>query len=134
MSKNLIIENTEARLIELPRALIGDKDPDYGYETRLPPGENNVPGAVWAKLLKTSQTIRSYVHLGYLVDKGEGEAKPLTDGLRNVNVTEAKKQIAKCDNVKILKTWGDKDERKTVKAAISSKIASLIQAVPGEVE
>ncbi len=130
MSKNLVIKNTEARLIELPKVEFKD-EVDRDYNPRLIPGENNVPEAVWVECLK-SETIKMYVAMEYLKCKGQGKAKSLAVGLVNLNVSEAKKQIAKCDVIKVLQEWSGKDERKTVQNAIKSKIKSLIASAGSE--
>ena len=115
---NIVIDNTEARLIELPcvapkvatgkevtqeavldtnGAMISPTvymEPgtliEEGYDLQqLKPGQNDVDSAYWDRI-RTNKGVKILIASGYLVDMGEGSAVTLVSDLDTVDVGTAK--------------------------------------------
>lgn len=123
-AKNLVIENTEARLVTLPAVV--STDPRVAKGMELAPGENDVPAWYWEKCLKV-QAVKIWEASGVLKNKGEGKAKPLMLGLDSLDRQDAFIKVAKCNEVRILKDWMEKSEKSEYKDMCKDRINELIK-------
>ena len=123
VDQQIIIENATARGIELPK---GDYDGDGRLDRKtLIPGENNISSSAWEKC-KKNPAVKLYIAAGHLKNRGPGKAKSLAVGLDALTLAQAKDQIARCDEVKILKDWRGKTDKPRYKDLCEKRIKEII--------
>lgn len=139
MGKNLVIVNTEPRLVELPDVLVkldkrGDKVIRPGYTgQKLLPGENDVGADYW-DLIKGNPGVKILLACKTLVNNGEGEAKSILAGLDNLAPDVALRHIGKCENVKVLNEWKSGTESLQLRKHIEERVLELVHGQTGESE
>jgi len=124
--ETIVIVNKRASLVQLPGELSPTGEVKHnGHD--LMPGENDVPKSYWDKV-KSHKVVKMYLNsaVGILQEKGTGKAKRYADGLDSLEKHEAIRQIAKCDQVQILKDWKDGTNQKTLKTACTKRIKLLM--------
>lgn len=123
---NLVIVNKRPSLVTLP-SVTNTTDARLQAGLQLLPGENDVPEWYWKKCLKV-KAVKIWVAAKILINKGEGVAKALFKGLDSLPDNEAAKQIARCDEVTILKDWKDKSESRELQKLCTDKINEIVKA------
>lgn len=124
-SKNLVIEVTEPRGVDLAPAPLDGATPEEMVGLKLLPGENNITEVAW-RHNKKIKAIKIWIAAGILVDRGLGEARSLGTGLDGLTVKDATAKIASCDNTQLLNDWKEKTESKAIKKLITSQINVLV--------
>ena len=134
---NLVIKNTRPTLITLPAVMPTlDADGelvDEGFVGMpLLPGENDVPEAYWAKVVK-NPSIRIWVACEYLVNKGEGRASTMLASLDKLQGDVAKRHIGNCTNMQVLSDWNANTESRVLRKLIEERKLELIAKADGSV-
>lgn len=132
MSKKstLVIENNRAALIELPGEL-NDQNIPIREGFKLMPGENDVPKEEWERI-KNHKMVKEYCDLDYIVEKGTGKARKLSDGLNALEKHEAIMQIARCDSPRILNDWSEKTTDPGLKKRCSERALEITRSKMGD--
>lgn len=131
-SKNLIIEVTEPRAVELPEWTVPGTD--VVLATKLVPGENNVDERYW-KFATKNPGVKIWLAAGVLKNKGEGEANELAAmGLDGVTVKEAQDKIASVKSLAILNQWKSTSTKKGILTALDNRIREIIKEQDGGAE
>jgi len=134
---NLVIRNTEPRLVELPAippvvTKAGKVTREGFVAFRLKPGENDVPSEYWELVVK-HKAVKIWLACKTLVNEGEGTAKSLVNNLDALGPEAALKHIGNCENVSVLNDWKAGTQTLGYKRAIDERIAELIAGQTGEV-
>ncbi len=107
------------------------------FSITLLPGENDVDGEAWRKLVEgyvdaegkerpANPGVKMYVDLGHIVVKsGADRARPITDRLSTISPSQARMWIDKEENESQLLTWAQNETRKEVADAINARIESM---------
>ncbi len=156
---NIVILNTEARLIELPavatkvatgKEVVKDAVLDAegvmvtptkymkigtliaeGHEPQqLSPGQNDVDDAYW-EVIRHNKGVKILLAVGYLVNKGEGKAETLVADIETVDVSTAKRMITECSNIGVLTKWADSTDNRGLLVLIKERKAELISKADG---
>ena len=159
---NIVINNTEPRLIELPsvaprvatgkeiekEAVLDAKGvmvtPTHftqpgtllkpGYDLQqLSPGENDVDAGYWA-VISQMKPVKMLIAVGYLENLGEGTATTLVADLDKVDVSTAKLMISECPNIAVLTQWADGTDNRGLLKLIGERKAELIDKADGQVK
>lgn len=158
---NIVILNTEARLIELPtiapRVATGKEvvkdavldangvmvtateymEPgaliETGYDLRkLSPGQNDVDSDYWARVCK-NPGVKILLAAGWLVNKGEGAAEQLVPDIDSMDLVGAKQMILDSDQMSALTAWAASTENLGLKKLIGERKAELVGSADGRV-
>lgn len=111
----VVIELKQARVFHLPKG------------GRLLPGQNNIDAQAWAKD-KKNKTVKQWLELELLVDKGEGEAVPLADDIGRVQPGKARLWIEHTDDLALLLKWRHNETRDAVRQYIDARIETVKNA------
>lgn len=159
---NIIINNTEPRLIELPsvapkvatgKEIVKDAVLDSkgvmvqptqymepgtllsdGYDLKqLLPGENDVDSDYWAIVCK-NKGVKIMLAAGYLENHGEGKAASLVADIDKVDVGTAKKMILECANIGVLTRWAEGTDNRGLRKLIGERKDELIDQADGRVK
>ena len=132
---NLVIRNTEPRLVELPsvQPKVDGKgkvleDGYTGY--RLAPGENDVPSGYWERITH-HKGVKMLLACKTLVNEGEGKARSLVNNLDELSPDTALKHVGNCENVAVLNDWKAGTQTLGYRQAIDERIAELIAGQTG---
>jgi hypothetical protein len=133
---NLVIRNTEPRLVELPSVepIVDDEGNvtrDGYIPYRLVPGENDVPKAYW-DIVKSNPAVKLYLATGTLVNAGEGKAASLVNNLDSLPPNVALKHIGNCENIAVLNDWKAGTTQLGYKKAIEERIAEIVAGQTGD--
>ncbi len=132
--KNLVIENTEPRLVELPPiapTVKNGKVTKAGFSShKLLPGENNVPEEYWKTLVK-NPGVKILLACKTLRNKGEGVATSILAGLDKLAPDVAQRHIGNCENVQVLNDWKRNTESVPLRRAIEERVLELVAGVDG---
>lgn len=123
MSDNIVVVNTKPRMVVL------STDP----LVKLAPGENDVPKDFLDRLIKSSDTVKSWFYgpkgvkfLG--IKKGAKKADPIIERLDSMNAAKAIELIKGTTSADLLGKWARKESRARVNAAIKRRQQELDKA------
>ncbi|MDP6424352.1 MAG: hypothetical protein QGG14_06385 [Planctomycetota bacterium] len=131
-----MIVNNQPRLVELPPVLpVLDDDGEVVEEGftayRLAPGENEVPEACWAKVVK-NKAVKIWLAAGVIANTGEGTAKQLVNNLDAISQADALRHIANAENTALLNDWKRGTESLGLRTAIDERLAELVASQTGD--
>lgn len=156
---NIVIKNTEPRLVQLPpvapkvatgKEILKDAvmdakgvmvtPPQYmdpgtliaeGYDLQqLTPGENDVDYGYW-KHMCMHRGVKRLIAVGTLVNMGEGKAASLVADLDKVDMATAKRMITECTNIGMLTKWAEATEKRGLHTLITERKGELIANADG---
>ena len=129
---NLVIENTEPRLVELPD--VEPKGDNAGYTAyKLSPGENDVPSEYWDAIV-SNPGVKICLAVGTIKNNGEGKATSILADLSKIPQQAALRHIGRCDKVALLTQWARGTEGRGLLKAIEERKLELIASQDGAFE
>ena len=121
-----------ANILMFPAITIGEgKDAIALPEIRLTPGVNSIPRAQWEGLQKHppfAMALRYYQDQpGVLVVRQPpaGQSADADLSIKNFSIPEATQLIQDTNDVKLLQSWQDEDDRKGIQRAIAEQLEKL---------
>lgn len=132
---NLVIKNTEPRLVVLPGLPVeqnkaGKVTAPGWSEHRLLPGENDVDSGYWERVTKKG-AVKIFLAAGLLKNEGEGKAQVMVLSLDKLKGQDAMMHISKCTSVQVLNEWKAATENPVIRSAIQDRIQELIVGATG---
>lgn len=119
---NVVIENTRPCAVFLP----GSKGETKAHRRRmLTPGENDVPAPHW-KECKGNKAVGQYLALSWLIDRGEGKAKPLPTGLDGMGDAEAAAKLEAISDVGLLQDLRDRTASGALRDLAQARLKEVI--------
>lgn len=125
----IVIVNTEKRGIQLPEASSELSEERQGL--LLLPGENSVSAGYWANV-QDNPAVKIWLRVGYLKNKGAGEAVPLATDWNALSLDKARSLVAKIDDVMSLNKIKKSAKKKNLRSIVDERIKELLDE--GEAE
>jgi len=128
--KTIVINVTRPSALRLPNRK-DFREPHLRGGVRLLPGENDVNADYWDSV-KTNGTVKKWLAVGLIENKGKGKAQPITESLASVKVENFGKYLKAEASVPTLMKYRDHDELVTAKKAIADRIKEIVDSQDGE--